>query len=275
MHRLIEFIKRIYVVLLFLIIEGIAVWSYATATPYTESKILARTSAVGSAVSGAMTDARNFMSLPEENERLTQRVAQLEAELQSRDVVLTSEAVYKPIVDSVDAKFCYHPAGVVAMTTNRLHNYIVLDRGANDGVRKDMGVITPTREYVGTVVSCSEQYSVVMPLLNTRFKIGGRLVESDYVCSIYWDGGSRYEVTAIEISKYAEPRKGMVVNVESDRLPSDVIIGTIEESQINASKSAYSAKLRVAADMQRLSNLLVVENKDQQELDALTTLFDN
>jgi rod shape-determining protein MreC len=114
-----------------------------------------------------------------------------------------------------------------------------------------------------------------MPLLNARFKIGGRLVESDYVCSIYWNGGSRYEVTAIEISKYAEPRKGMVVNVESDRLPSDVIIGTIEESEINASKSAYSAELRIAADMQRLSNLLVVENSDQRELDALTTLFDN
>ena len=261
--------------LLFLIIEGIAVWSYATATPYTESKILARTSALGSAVSGAITDVRNFVSLPEENERLTQRIALLEQELQLRDVALAAGERYEPIVDSVDAKFKYHPAGVVAMTTNRRHNYIVLDRGAEDGIRKDMGVITPDREFVGTVVSCSEQYSVVMPLLNARFKIGGRLVESDYVCSIYWNGGSRYEVTAIEISKYAEPRKGMVVNVESDRLPSDVIIGTIEESEINASKSAYSAELRIAADMQRLSNLLVVENSDQRELDALTTLFDN
>lgn len=275
MHRLIEFIKRIYVVLLFLIIEGIAVWSYATATPYTESKILARTSALGSAVSGAITDVRNFVSLPEENQKLTQRIALLEQELQLRDEALAAGESYEPIIDSVDAKFKYHPAGVVAMTTNRRHNYIVLDRGAEDGIRKDMGVITPDREFVGTVVSCSEQYSVVMPLLNARFKIGGRLVESDYVCSIYWNGGSRYEVTAIEISKYAEPRKGMVVNVESDRLPSDVIIGTIEQSEINASKSAYSAELRIAADMQRLSNLLVVENSDQRELDALTTLFDN
>lgn len=275
MHRLIEFIKRIYVVLLFLIIEGIAVWSYATATPYTESKILARTSALGSAVSGAITDVRNFVSLPEENQKLTQRIALLEQELQLRDEALAAGESRESIVDSVDAKFRYHPAGVVAMTTNRRHNYIVLDRGAEDGIRKDMGVITPDREFVGTVVSCSEQYSVVMPLLNARFKIGGRLVESDYVCSIYWNGGSRYEVTAIEISKYAEPRKGMVVNVESDRLPPDVIIGTIEESEINASKSAYSAELRIAADMQRLSNLLVVENSDQRELDALTTLFDN
>lgn len=277
MHRLIEFIKRIYVVLLFLIIEGIAVWSYATATPYAESKILARTTAVGSAVSGTMTDIRNFMSLSEVNEQLTQRVAQLEHEIQLRDdmiATLTPTTAYKPIVDSVDAKFCYHPVSVVSMTTNRLHNYIVLDRGSEVGIRKDMGVITPNREFVGTVVSCSEKYSVVMPLLNTDFKIGGRIVDSDYVCSVFWDGGSRYRVTAVEISKYAEPRPGMVINAESDRLPANVMIGTIEDSEINASKSAYSADVRIAADMQRLSNLLVVENRDQQELNGLISLFE-
>jgi rod shape-determining protein MreC len=278
MHRLIEFIKRIYVILLFLLIEGIAVWCYATATPYTESKILARTSAMGSAISGAITDVRNFVSLPEQNEELTQRVAELEEELQRRDAALeelTAESSYKPIVDSLDAKFSFHPARVVAMTTNRRHNYIVLDRGRESGIRKDMGVITPNREFVGTVVECSEDYSVVMPLLNTRFKIGGRLVGSDYVCSIYWDGTSRYEVTAVELSKYAEPRKGMVINVESDRLPLDVKIGEIKSSEINASKSAYSVELAIAAEMQNLNNVMVVENKDQQQIDELVSLFEN
>ena len=278
MHRLIEFIKRVYIVLLFLLIEGIAVWSYATATPYTESKILARTSAVGSAISGTITDARNFVSLPEQNKLLTQRVAELEEELQRRDAALNelvTESSRKPIIDSMDAKFCFHPASVVAMTTNRRYNYIVLDIGEDSGIRKDMGVITPNREFVGTVVSCSKDYCVVMPLLNTRFKIGGRMVDSDYVCSIYWDGTSRYEVTAVELSKYAEPRKGMVINAESDRLPLDVKIGEIKSSEINASKSAYSVELTIAAEMQNLSNVLVVENKDQQQIDELVSLFEN
>ena len=65
------------------------------------------------------------------------------------------------------------------------------------------------------------------------------------------------------------------MNVESDRMPADIKIGAIESSEINASKSAYSADLRIAADMQRLSNLLVVENRDQQELDGLISLFNN
>lgn len=276
MHRLLEFIKRIYVLLLFVIIEGVAVWCYATATPYTESKILARTNAVGSMISNKVYDASNFISLPEQNEKLNNRVAELEMELEQRNMLLAElmpEDADLTLVDSLDNKFIYHPAGVVSMTTNRRHNYIVLDKGARHGITKNMGVMTPNREFIGTIESCSDEYSIVTPLLNTRFKIGGRLVDNEYVCSVYWDGTSQYEVTAIEISRYAEPSKGMEVNVESDRLPLGVKIGSIEEYEINASKTAYSATLRIAADMQRLSNVLIIENADQQQLDQLTEQF--
>ena len=105
MHRLIEFIKRIYIVLLFLLIEGVALWSYATATPYTESKILSRTTAVGSAISGTVNDVRTFLALPDANDKLTKRVAYLEAELERRDIAiaeLTPSEFEVPIIDSID-----------------------------------------------------------------------------------------------------------------------------------------------------------------------------
>jgi rod shape-determining protein MreC len=52
-------------------------------------------------------------------------------------------------------------------------------------------------------------------------------------------------------------------------MPADVVIGTIESSKLNASKTAYSVDVAIAADMQRLSNLLIVENRDQTELERL------
>ncbi len=278
MNRLIEFIKRIYIVLLFLVIEVVAIWCYATATPYTESKLLSRTTAVGGAISGTVNYVKNFVSLPDQNEALTARVAALEEELERRNAIidsLTPDTEHIPFLDSVDVKFRYHPARVTSMTTNRQHNYIVLDRGTRHGIGMNMGVITPNKEFVGTVVSCSENYAVVMPLLNTRFKIGGRVVENDYVCSIFWEGDSQYEVTAVELSKYANPQAGMTVNVESDRMPRDIKVGTIESHKLNNTKSAYSVVLNIAADMQSLSNLLVVENMHQGELDALIETINN
>jgi rod shape-determining protein MreC len=219
-----------------------------------------------------MNDVRNFFALPDQNSALTKRVAQLEAEVERQEQLIAELMPAEgemPFVDDIDTKFSYHPANVVSMTTNRNRNYIVVDRGTKDGIRENMGVITPNKELVGTVVSCSESYSVVMPLLNTLFKIGGTLVDNDYVCSIYWEGTSRYKVTGVELSRYAEPKKGMVINAKSERVPSDVVIGTIESYEMNISKTAYSVDVVIAADMQRLDNLLIVENRDQTELEQL------
>ena len=82
MNRLLEFIKRIYVVLLFVLLECIAIWQYATSTPYTEAKILSRTTAVGGYFSKKITNINHFFSLPTENNMLTRRVAELEQTLE-------------------------------------------------------------------------------------------------------------------------------------------------------------------------------------------------
>jgi rod shape-determining protein MreC len=155
------------------------------------------------------------------------------------------------------------------MTTNRSRNFIVLDRGAEQGIAKDMGVITPNNELVGYVVSCSEHYCVVQPMLNTEFSTGGRLVDNNHVCVVHWPGTSKYELEAVELSVYSEPQLGMKVEVRSERLPEGVLIGTIDSFELNSAKSAYSAIITIAADMSSLDNLLIVENRHYGELQTL------
>lgn len=276
MHRLIEFIKRIYVLVLFLLIEGVALWSYASSSPYTEAKILSRTTAVGGAISGTITDVEHFFSLTENNRRLTERVAELSelvAQYDNRDMAFESDAANISMIDSLatrhEGHFRYREARVVSMTTNRMRNFIILDRGTEEGIAPDMGVVTPNNELVGYVVSCSSHYCVVQPMLNVEFSTGGRLVDNDHVCMIIWPGDSKYRVEAQDISVYAEPREGMVIEVRSERLPEGVKIGTIEECELNSTKSAYSAVIAIAADMSRLDNVLIVENMHYGELEEL------
>lgn len=268
MYRLIEFIKRIYVIVLFLLLEGVALWNYAQSSPYTEAKILSRTTAVGGAISSTISSVEHFFSLSEMNRTLTERVAELNHQVE----VLTSEV--DGVVDGCDAvqydpHFKYHPARVVSMTTSRQRNFVVLDRGFEDGITKDMGVVTPDNKLVGYVVSCSEHYSVVQPMLSVEFSTGGRLVENDHVCVIRWSGKSKYLVEAVELSVYSEPKEGMEVEVSSERLPSGVLIGKIVGFELNSAKSAYSADIEIAADISRLDNVLIVENSHAKELEEL------
>ena len=271
MHRLIAFIKQIYVVLIFLLVEGVAIWCYATSTPYTESKIVARVSVMGGAVSGVATDIKHFFSLPRHNRELTARVAELEQMLQ-RDWVTElsdSDSLSGALVDIDQLHFRYHPSRVVSMTTGRMRNYIIIDRGTDDGISENMGVITPNRELVGYITACSERYSVVMSVLNTSFGIGGCLTENDYSCSVRWDGGSTHYVELIDLSTYAEPKEGMLVEVRSERMPEGIAIGYIESYELNPSRTAYSARVRLATDLSTLDNIIIVENTHYGEIEAL------
>lgn len=265
MHRLLEFIRRIYVFVIFLLLEGIALYTYATSSPYTEAKILARTTATGAAISGAVTDVGHFFSLKSENRKLTDRVAELSAEL-AAVAAAESEAGR---VDTLQGYFKYHSARVVSMTTNRKENHIILDRGAVDGITKDMGVITPNNELVGYVVSCSDHYAVVQSLLNVNFRTGGKLVDNGNVCFISWSAKSKYHVDANDLNVYSEPQVGMAVEVQSERLPEGVLVGHIESFELNSMQSAYSATIAIAAEMGSLANVLVVENTRSKELDEL------
>lgn len=277
MHRLIEFIKRIYVLVLFLILEVAALWSYATSSVYAEAKILSRTTKVGGAISGTITDIGHFFSLTDHNRELTSRVAELNEELERTQLLLEESGIDSESTTAIaeDLHFRYHPARVVSMTTNRNRNFVVLDKGTRDGIAKDMGVITPDNKLVGYVVSCSEHYAVVMPMLNTDFSTGGRLVGNDYVCVIRWSGVSKYEVEAVELSIYSNPSEGMEVEVRSERLPAGILIGSIVDYELNSSKSAYSATLSIAADMSSLDNLLIVENTHYGEIEGLMQQVEN
>lgn len=272
MNRLLEFIKRIYVVLLFILLECIAIWQYATSTPYTEAKILSRTTAVGGYFSSKISNINHFFSIAGENNMLTHRVAELEQTLERERELLadyTEESWQRKMSQESDLHYRYYPARVASMTISHLRNYIILDKGERDGIKKNMGVITPDKNLVGYIIDVSERYSVAMPVLNTEFTMGGSLQMTNYTCSLRWSGDSPYHVDIIDVSTYAQPEVGMAVEAWSERLPDGVIVGHIEHFEHNAAKTAYSARLKLAADMSALDNVLIVENTHYGELENL------
>lgn len=272
MQRLIEFLRRIYVVLIFLLLEGIALWQYATSSPYTEAKVFARTTAVGGAISEVVADVDHFFSLPEENRALTAHIAAMETSREYEHRLYDAvrlDSLAQNVHSNIDSAFRFSAARVSSSTSNRQRNYIVLDRGAGDGMVVNMGVMTPDRKMVGYVTSCSEHYSIVEPIINTKFTTGGRLidnVDNSYFCSVGWDGKSRYHAIASDISVNVDIAKGMTIEVSSERMPRGVVIGTIESYTINNAKTAYSAKVKLAADMSAIDNVIVVENVHYDEI---------
>ncbi len=276
MYRLYIFVKHTYVLLLFLLLEIAALNRYASSTAYSQAKILARTAAVTGAVSGAVSDVGHYFSLTSENAALTERLAFVETQLaarteaeQSAETLSAGDIMPADSLATEWAQYQFYTARVVSSSTDKPRNFVILNRGLADGIREDMAVVTPDMKLIGYIVSCSERYSAVLPLLNTTFRIGGRLADGNHFGSVSWDGRSPYYVTLGELSKYADISKGAAVTVYSERFPEGIIIGHVEDYALNSAETAYSARLRIAADMSAIYNVIIIENTHYGEVETL------
>ena len=272
MRKLIEFIRSIYVVALFVVLELAAVNYYAGATAYTEARLLAQSARLTGGMHSAITDAGNFLRLGRENRALTERLARLEEEVAtlrsqlSESSLGVSEAMFEGV------KYRMVEAAVVSITTHRANNYIIVNRGSNDGVRAGMGITTGDGAIVGYVVECSPRHAVGVTLLSEVFRGSGAPVGgSNYQGSITWDGKNPHFVNLEKLSKYAEPQIGQEVlttGLES-YFPAGLKIGTIESLTPDALGISYTARLRLSAELSKCDNLILMDNLSSDELRQL------
>ena len=278
MYKLIEFLRRIYVVLLFIAIEAVALNYYANSTYYTQAKILSRANSVIGGLQSTIFGIKHYFTLRSENEMLSQRVAELESRLayyrekedNASTDTLTMAGMDPDVVESL-SKFRYSTARIISNSISRSRNLITLDRGMMHGVMVDMAVISPAGMMIGYVKGCSERYSVVLPILNTDFRTSGKIAGDEHFGSIYWSGKSPYKVEMTDLSKHANIEVGdeVVSTGLSHFFPEGIKIGYVESYSINDTQTSYNVTIRLAADMTKLNNVILIENIDYGEIKAL------
>ncbi|MDE6624241.1 MAG: rod shape-determining protein MreC [Alistipes sp.] len=271
MHKLFEFIRSIYVVVLFVLLEVLAVSYYARSTSYTRARLLARSNHVVGGVHGVLAGVRRYFVLGRENRDLLERVAELTERLARYEEAETAAAFDERLAEIGESRLRVMNAAVIANTVNRAQNLIVLNRGRRDGVTDGMAVLSPSGAMVGYVADCTDRYAVAISVLNTSFRASGKLADSEYFGSIYWDGSDPHAVTMGELSKYAEPQPGQQVVTTGFSLyfPEGVTIGEVESAELNETRTAYTVRVRLAAHISQLSDVLLVENRDLYEIQDL------
>ncbi|MBQ3187569.1 MAG: rod shape-determining protein MreC [Alistipes sp.] len=271
MRRLVEFIRSIYVVVLFVLLEIAALSYYARSTAYTEARLLSRTNSVVGGLNGLVTDMSNFFRLGRENRALTTRIAALEEELARYREADEAGRLKVELRTMGESKYRMTEAAVVSNTVGRAHNYITLNRGGADGITNGMGVITPDGSIAGYIVDYTEHYAVAVSILNPVFRGSGTPEGSAYQGAIRWDGRNPHFVTLEGLSKYAEPQVGQKIlstGFES-YFPAGLTIGTVESATLDEVGTTYTVRVRLSADLSAMNNLIIIENLDHQEIHEL------
>ena len=268
MQKLIYFIRKTAVAIVFIILEIIAIRCYAYSTPYTQARMISWSNSVVAYVNYAFSGIANYFTLRKENIRLTEHIALLENRIRSLEASLPEEKIE---VEGGLQKYEYLSAKVISSSTNRRRNFITLNKGFRDGVSVDMAVTTPEGSAVGVVVDCSEHFAVAKTLLNVDFRVSGVLAGDGSHGALVWNGGDTQIIDFVELSKYANIKEGDEVHAAgfSHYFPSEVVIGKVESFSLADNGTSYNCKVRLDADMSRVFNVVLIRNTNGGEAQAL------
>ena len=257
--------------LLFVLIEGAAIHFYAHSTSFTQARLLTGSNRIAGGVHGFFSGIRRYFTLGRENRILLDRIATLEEQLAGYRAAGDSLLFARYMEGADKGPYRLVTARAISNSVNRSRNFITLDKGRRDGVVPDMAVLSADGAMVGYVATCSDRYAVAVSALNTSFRASGKIAGSDYFGSIHWDGTDRNTVTMTELSKYASPGPGgeVVSTGYSLYFPADVPIGRVESAELNENKTSYTVRIRLAADMTALGDVILVENRGLDELQSL------
>jgi rod shape-determining protein MreC len=184
-----------------------------------------------------------------------------------------ADSIYLPRIakDSVQkALFRYTTARVVNNSINQQHNFITLNKGRKDGVKPDMGVIA-NGQVVGLVTNVSENFSTVISLLNSKWKISAKIKRNDYFGSLSWNGKDYRRVQLNEMPYHVPVQNGdtVVTTGYSSSFPEGLTIGTVSDFSIGTGSNFYKIEVMLAADFKNLVVVGLIENKQQNEIKQL------
>lgn len=232
MRNLIEFLAKHHHWFVFILLEAISFTLLFRYNSYQNSVWFSSANVVTGKVYEWSSQLEKFFSLATVNQHLTQRNLALEqkvVELSEKLTAVTKDSSYvKADVTQQLSQFKQIPAKVVSNSLKDANNLITIDKGAVDGVRKDMGVVSGTG-VVGIVYLVSSHYAVVIPLLNTKSNVSCKIENRDYFGFLNWQGGSTDQAFLDDIPRHARFKlhENIVTSGYSSVFPPGILVGKI------------------------------------------------
>jgi rod shape-determining protein MreC len=277
MRNLINFILRNSHWLVAIILIAFSFYLVFAHNSYQRSVYLTSANSVTGWLYSTSNNISSFFLLKKNNEMLLVRNAELEkryhdllAQLEKVSNTDTLEVKAFAIDTLVAPQFDFIPAGVVNLSFSGVNNFITLNKGASHGIKRDMGVISH-KGVVGVVANVSSNFSVVIPVINPKFRMSAKLKNSENYGSVSWDGTNVRHAQLQDLPKHELFNKGDTVLTSFSRIfPRNTIIGFVHEMGKSRDDNFNTFNIQLATNFYTLQDVLVIKDMyydEQQRLE--------
>ena len=211
---------------------------------------------------------RNHFSLEKQNAALFEENFRLNEQLRAYRLAEEAEKETGAVV-TPSLRFRYIPATVTKISRNSSHNYIILNKGSEDGVKPYSGIIT-SKGVVGIISAVDKHYSYGLTLMNTNVSVSSRVGETGTVGPLIWDGRHSNKALLKDLPLHYDMAIGDTVRTSgfSSIFPPDIPIGVTGQTTV-ADGSTNVTEVTLFEDFSTLRYVTVVENPERAEISDL------
>lgn len=267
MQQIVNFIIRNKAFLLFLLLFVLSLVFTIQSHSYHKSKFINSANFLSGGVYNTINNASQYLDLKSQNELLAQENNKLKALFYNTQTA--SDSIF---IDSfaTNTKYKLRTAHIIKNSYNAINNVLLLDKGLNDSIKQDYGVIT-TKGIVGVIDNVSGNYATVVSILNSTNKISGQLKKTNHFGSLIWNGVSPNTIQLIDVEKIAPVLRGdtVITSGRSSIFPKGIPVGVIKDFKLDAAENYYEINVTLFNDMTNIEHVQIIENKDIQEITNL------
>lgn len=277
MRNLIDFIIKNSSWFIFVFLEIICFYFIFSSNSYQKSVFLNSSNEITGKLYSVTGGITSYFGLQSQNRDLLEKNAEYQAQVLSlkkllHEVVADSMVIDAFLNDSLKRKKEYNfiIAQVVNNNVSMTHNYITISKGESDGIKPDMGVISQ-QGIVGVVRAVSDNFAVVLPVLNPDMKVSCKTLASNTTGILSWDGSDPRFANMMDYPKFEKFEKGdtIVTSGFSGTFPEGLLVGVVEDYKSQTNDNFYSLKVKLSTDFISLKDVIVIGSNMVQEQSSL------
>lgn len=280
MNNISDFLKNNFHVILFFILQIVCIILITNNMQYS-SFVLSRASQhITGPIYNTWSKVTRHFNLNAENQYLVEQNIQLMRQ-SNNNFMFKDDSLYSAFVmDSTISKrkktrmYDYTYANVIYKTTHNKHNYIIIDKGSEDGITTDMAVIS-AQGVVGVVNEVSTHFSSIISILHPDSRISAKIMPINQIGTVLWSERDPRVATLHDIPQHLEVNIGDSVFTSgfSNVFPKDILVGTVIEKKNNTKNSFFTIEIELATNFNNINTVYLVSNLYKSEIDSIKSNF--
>lgn len=218
---------------------------------------------------GSGEKVRNHFRVDQQNEELALENTHLMNELKRYKAEEDARKEESNAYVQESEVFEFIPASIVKISRNTTHNYVIVNKGYEDGIKEQSGIISPNG-VLGIVTAVGRRYSYGLSLMNSNLSVSVRVGKLGITAPLVWDGRSSNGALVNNVPPHHEVQPGDTVWTSgySSIFPPDIPVGVTGKTRL-MDGSTMQIEVELFQDFNNVRYVTLVENKDKREIEEI------